>query len=54
MTSDGVTVYYEIKVRLDAQFVILSAIENSSVGKKSADTKISYKKGATGLKVAEK
>lgn len=54
MTSDGITVYYEIKIRLDAQFVILSAIENSSVGKKSANTKISYKKGATGLKVAEK
>lgn len=45
-TLDGVSVYYEIKLKLDASLTILEAFENSSIGKKNAATEILYKKTA--------
>ncbi|MGB1104764.1 MAG: hypothetical protein ACPG21_14230, partial [Crocinitomicaceae bacterium] len=53
-TKDRLSVYYEIKLKLDPNYNILSAVENSSIGKKSEKSKIAYKKGSTGIKVQEK
>lgn len=53
-TVDGITVYYELIVKLDNDYQITEAIENSSIGKKSSETKIVYKKGVETVQVSEK
>jgi hypothetical protein len=54
MTDDGITVYYELIVRLNSQYQIESVKENSSIGKKAPTSKITYKKGCEGIRVLEK
>lgn len=53
-TKDGITVYYELIVKLDNDYKVTEAKENSSIGKKSAETKIAYQKDTTVVKVTEK
>lgn len=53
-TQDGITVYYEILINMNSKFEILSAKENSSIGKISFDSKIAYSKGDHPIKVIEK
>ena len=48
MTNDGITVYYEHIMKLDNNYKIVEAVENSSIGKKSSATKIVYKKDVKG------
>jgi hypothetical protein len=47
-TNDGITVYYEHIMRVDNDYRIVEAVENSAIGKKSAETKILYKKDVKG------
>ena len=54
MTDDGITVYYELIIRLDSHYIVESVAENSSIGKKNSDSKITYKKSCTGIRVVEK
>lgn len=54
MTDDGITVYYELIVMLDSKFTITQATENSSIGKKSPTSKISYNKDISSTRVIEK
>lgn len=42
-TNDGITVHYEHIMTLDGQYNVLKGEENSSIGKKSDETKILYK-----------
>ncbi|MFT5822769.1 MAG: hypothetical protein ACI8ZM_004026 [Crocinitomix sp.] len=53
-TKDGITVYYEIIVKLDNDYEVIEAIENSSIGKKNEDSKIAYKAGNSQVSVTEK
>jgi hypothetical protein len=53
-TVDGITVYYELILKLDQNYTILEALENSSIGKKSAASKIAYKPATELIKVIEK
>ena len=48
-TNDGITVYYEHIMRVDNDYKIVEAVENSSIGKKSEATKILYKKDVKGV-----
>ncbi|MCG8576352.1 MAG: hypothetical protein MI810_15800 [Flavobacteriales bacterium] len=43
-TNDGITVYYEHIVKVDNNYQVIDAVENSAIGKKSNSTKILYKK----------
>ncbi len=45
-TNDGITVYYELVVKVSDAFIVTSATINSSIGTKSESTEIIYKKGA--------
>ncbi len=47
-TNDGVTVYYEHIMKVDNDYHVIEAVENSSIGKKSSSTKILYKKDIKG------
>jgi hypothetical protein len=53
-TKDGITVYYEINLKLDNDYAVIEALENSSIGKINADTKIAYKVGNSEVPVLEK
>ncbi len=53
-TVDGITVYYELILKLDQNFNIQEALENSSIGKKSTGSKIAYKPSTDLVKVIEK
>lgn len=54
LTKDGITVYYELILKLDGNYAVTQATENSSIGKKGADSKIAYAKDAAGTRVIEK
>lgn len=47
-TNDGITVYYEHIMKLDNDYKVIEATENSAIGKKSSQTKILYKKDIKG------
>ena len=47
-TNDGITVYYEHIMKLDNDYKVIEATENSAIGKKSSETKILYKKDVRG------
>ncbi len=51
---DGITVYYELLIKIDSNMNILEAIENSSIGKKVAGSKIAYQPGEHPIRVLEK
>lgn len=51
-TSDGITVYYELILKLDNNYTITEVIENSSIGK-TDESHIAYRKNAT-IRVREK
>ncbi|WP_066759640.1 hypothetical protein [Crocinitomix algicola] len=53
-TKDGVTVYFEIVFKLNSNFEIISAKENSSIGKIGPQSKIAYKSGKHPIRVIEK
>jgi hypothetical protein len=54
-TQDGITVYYELNMKLNNDYQVIEAIENSSIGKKNQDSKIAYKpKNSAPVKVIEK
>ena len=53
-TNDGMTVYYKLIVKLDNDYNVIEALENSSIGKKNTDTRIAYKKDVLGSRVIEK
>jgi hypothetical protein len=53
-TVDGITVYYELILKLNQDYAIIEALENSSIGKKSAASKIAYKPTTDLIKVIEK
>lgn len=53
-TNDGITVYYELIVKLDNDYNVIEAVENSSIGKKEGASKIAYKKNEKLTKVIEK
>lgn len=53
-TKDGITVYYELIVKLNNDYTVVEAVENSSIGKKGPDSKIAYKKESGTLLVLEK
>lgn len=53
-TDDGITVYYELILKLNQNYEIIEALENSSIGKKSAASKIAYKPTTDLIKVIEK
>lgn len=43
-TNDGITVYYEHIMKLDNEYQVIEAVENSAIGKKSSATQILWKK----------
>lgn len=51
---DGITVYYELFMKIDSNFTILEAVENSSIGKRVEGSKIAYQKKENQIKVIEK
>lgn len=53
-TKDGITVYYELNMKLDNDYTVTEALENSSIGKINEDTKIAYKSGNSQVAVVEK
>jgi len=53
-TVDGITVYYELILKLNQNYAIIEALENSSIGKKSVASKIAYKPTTDLIKVTEK
>lgn len=53
-TVDGITVYYELILKLNQDYAIIEALENSSIGKKSSASKIAYKSTTDLIKVIEK
>ncbi len=42
-TQDGIRVYYELNMKLNNDYEVIEAIENSSIGKKNQDSRIAYK-----------
>ena len=54
LTKDGITVYYELILKLDGNYAVTEAMENSSIGKKGVESKIAYNKGITTTLVTEK
>lgn len=53
-TVDGISVYYELIMKLDQNFNVVESLENSSIGKKSSASKIAYKPAGDLVKVIEK
>lgn len=53
-TMDGITVYYELIVKQDYLYQVIKALENSSIGKKSTESKIAYKGNTLLPRVTEK
>ena len=53
-TKDGITVYYELNMKLDNGYKVIEAFENSSIGKINADSNIAYKIGNSQVLVNEK
>lgn len=53
-TKDGITVYYELNIKLNNDYQVIEALENSSIGKKNSDSKIAYKSGNSQVTVVEK
>lgn len=53
-TKDGITVYYELDIKLNNNYQVVEALENSSIGKKNGDSKIAYKSDSTHVMVIEK
>jgi len=51
---DGITVYYELLMKIDSNFTILEAVENSSIGKRVEGSKIAYQKKENQIRVIEK
>ncbi len=53
-TNSGITVYYELIVKVDDNYKVIEVIENSSIGKKTPTAKIVYKKDTNLTRVLEK
>ncbi|NOQ73751.1 MAG: hypothetical protein GQ574_17215 [Crocinitomix sp.] len=53
-TRDGITVYYELNMKLDNDYKVIESLENSSIGKKNDASKIAYKAGNSEVLVIEK
>lgn len=53
-TKDGITVYYELIIKLDHNYQVIEAKENSSIGKKMGKSKILYASTPNLIKVIEK
>ncbi len=47
-TNDGITVYYEHIMKVNNDYEVTEATQNSAIGKKSSETKILYKKDIRG------